>query len=463
MTGHLLDQQGAHDQAIDAYLASAKLAGDHDLTPTMAAIAKLSERAKQAAEAKDLERERALRARADQLLASLAANAETDLSLAFTLGIAYQQAGDPAKAEPLLRRVLAGRASDADAMFQLGKVLAALRRGGEALAQLEQAHATAPDRAEIGLELARTYEAIGRDADAGKLYVKLLDAAAAPSIELRGHAGKFFVRTGQLALAGEQGEKILEADRTHPAGHYLKGEGLLAADKVDAARKEFSEAVSLERDALYLDAQARATERLSEQRNNDIGLQEAALRAYLAASELAPELFNPQLGQGRLYVARREMAKAVVPLLAANKLKANDAEVAFLLGAAYQGLGEKKTAVQWLVRSTQLRPRAETAYRLGQLYADPDINQATLAASAFGSATRLAFDEMKKEGAAQPAWYPDALYYYGRYSLDGSQDEATARRAWEQWLGLKPPPPAGARRSEVEREMATRLRNVRGN
>jgi tetratricopeptide (TPR) repeat protein len=457
--GRLLERQGEHDKAVDAFVAAAKLAGDFDLTPMMAAVGKLGELATQAATAKEVEREAALRARAAQLLGSLVDNAQKDPSLALTLGIAYQQAGDPAKAEPLLRRVLETRASDPDALYQLGKVLRTLARGEEAVEQLKKARAAAPERAEIGLELARTYEALGRDPDADQLYLKLLEAAD-PSIELRAYAGRYFVRTGQMDRAGEQGDRILTADRAHAAGHYLKAEGLLAAGKHDDARKEFTEAVTLERDPLFLDGQGRATEKLSVERNNDLALQDAALRAYMAAIESDPKLFTSLVGQGRLYVVRREMAKAVPPLLAAFKLRANDPEVALLLGAAYQGTGQKKVAVGWLKRSYELRARAETAYRLGQLYQDPDINQPGPAAHAYGNAARLALEEMKKDGTAQPAWYSDALFFHGRLSLDDG-NEAAAKRAWEQWLGLKPPPAPGARRSEVERELATRLRNIR--
>jgi tetratricopeptide (TPR) repeat protein len=355
--------------------------------------------------------------------------------------------------------VLTTRPSDADGLYHLGKVLTALGRGDQALDTLKQAQAAAPDRLEIGLELARTYELLKRDPDAGQLYLKLLSVPQ-PSIELRAYAGRFFVRTGQLDRAGEQGDKILEADKMHPAGHYLKGEGLLAAGKLEEARKELSEAVSGERDPVYLDGQGRATEKLSIARNNDIALQDASLRAYMAATELDPKLVSSLVGLGRVYVARREMGKAVPPLLAAFKLKADDPEVAFLLGVAYAGMGQKPTAVGWLKRSYEQRARAETAYRLGQLYQDPDINQAGAAAGAYGNATRLAFEEMKKEGTAQPAWYPDALFFHGRMSLD-TGDEAAAKRAWEQWLGLKPPPPNNARRKEVERDLATRLRNTR--
>ena len=280
-----------------------------------------------------------------------------------------------------------------------------------------------------------------------------------PTLETRAYAGTYYVRRGKLPEAGTQGEAILLIDKTAPVGHWLRGEGLLAQDQADEARKAFTEAVALERNPRYLDAQGRATERLSAQRNNDIGLQDAALRAYISATDGDKALFTAQIGQGRLYVVRREMTKAIPPLIVATQLRPDSADAAALLGAAYQGAGVKNTAIQWLKQANKLKPASEAYYRLGQLYTDPEINEAGPAADAYSRATQLAFDEMKAKGTSQPGWYADALYATGRLNFDLGNEYA-AKRAWEQWLGLKPPPAPGAKRTEVERALATSLKSV---
>ena len=53
VTGRLRELKGDDQGAIDEYVPGAKLAGDLDLTPTMAAVAKLSSMAKDAIEAKN--------------------------------------------------------------------------------------------------------------------------------------------------------------------------------------------------------------------------------------------------------------------------------------------------------------------------------------------------------------------------------------------------------------------------
>src|SRR5690606_23632222 len=108
--GKLLEAQGKDLEAVDEYTKGAGLAGDLDLTPTMEAVKKLSDLAKKEADAAAATQ---LRARADELLSALAERAREDAQLSATLGIAYLQSGDPAKAEVFLRRAVAMKEDDA--------------------------------------------------------------------------------------------------------------------------------------------------------------------------------------------------------------------------------------------------------------------------------------------------------------------------------------------------------------
>ncbi len=450
LIGRVLEAQGDDAAAVESYLEAAGLAGELDLTPTLAAVARLAALADKATEAKDLPKAAALRARAEQLLASLAGNAEKDPQLALTLGMAYLQAGDAGKAAPWLQRVVEARPKDVDGHYQLAKALSKLGKSEEAIKELQGAIDLDPTRTEIGLELARTYEAASRDPEAGTLYGKLLDASKDPSIELRARAGRFFARTGQLDKAAEQGAKILAIEPTHPAGQYLKAEGLLAADRIDEARKLFAQAVDSDRDPQYLDGQGRAAEAAAI-KQNDSRAQDAALRAYMAAVELDPKLFNSLAGQGRLYVLRNEAAKAVPPLLAAYNLR-HDADVAYNIGRSYKDLLQNAAAIQWLQESIKLRPNADASWALGQLYVD--ANQGRQAAAAITTATELALKDEKATGKLNP-WLAEAYYRLGRVQKDEHND-AAARTAWERYVERNPPP--SAQLDDVRQALATSLK-----
>jgi tetratricopeptide (TPR) repeat protein len=449
VTGRLLEAQGKDDAAVDAYVAGARVAKGKDLAPLMAAVGKLSALTAAAIAAKDTGRAGELRARSEQILGELAGEAERDPRVALALGVAYVQEGNAEKAEPWLRRVVEARPNDAEARFQLGRALLKSGQHAAALEALNAAVGLDPARSDIAVELARAYEALGQDGDAAALYAKLL-AGKDPTLELRARAGRFYARTGALDKAGEQGARIAEADPQNPAGFYLKGEALLAAGKAVDARQAFLRASDLDRDPQYLDALGRAAEALG--RAGDREQQELALRSYVAATESPGAPINAYVGQGRLYAARHEAAKAVPALIAASRQDPKNAEVMFLMGLSYQELQQPAVALQWFEASTKLSPNAEAFWQLGQLYRD--TNQGAPAAAALTSATRLAAEAEKKTGRPI-AWLTDALYLLGRVQLD-LHNEAAARDAWQLYVGRSPQP--SAQLTEVKQMLATSLR-----
>ncbi|HEY0478584.1 MAG TPA: tetratricopeptide repeat protein [Kofleriaceae bacterium] len=449
VTGKLREAEGKDDAAVDAYVAGAAAARELDLEPLLAAVGKLAAMTTAAVAERDAPRATALRARADELLGGFTEQARRDPQLALTLGIGYLQSGNPDKAEPWLRRAAQARPDDAEARFQLGRALLRSGKPQDALEVLDAALRLDAARADIAADLAHTYELLGRDGDAGALYTRLL-AGAEPSLEIRARGGRFFARIGARDKAAEQGKKILAVDPRHPAGLYLKGEGLLAADKPLEAKQQFQRAIEADRDPQYLDALGRAAEALAQ--GGDREAQELALRSYQSAAEAAPGMLNPLVGQGRLYVARHEAAKAVLPLLAASRLDGKNADVMFLIGAAYQEIQQPAMARQWLEDAARLAPSAEAYWRIAQI--DRDANRGPQAVAALSSATRLASETEKRTGKPV-AWLTDALYLEGRVSLD-LHNEAAAREAWVRYVARNPP--ASVQLGEVKQLLATQLR-----
>jgi tetratricopeptide (TPR) repeat protein len=454
LEARLLEAQDKEQDAIDAYLEAAKLAGEQDLTHILTAASKLTELADKYAAANDSARSSELRKKSDELLSALSDNALTDPRLALTLGMAYMQAGDPVKSETWLRKAIELQPKNVDAMYQLAKALSKQGKDAEAIGNLRSAVELDPTRSEIGLELARTYEDAARTEEAGKLYEKLL-AAKEPTIELRARAGRFFARTGQMEKAGEQGVAILKQQEEHPAGLYLKGEGLLLQGKTDAARKVFVQATDADPEPQYLDARGRADEAWATESGNTT-YQDDALRSYAKAVEKDPKIFASWLGQGRLYVLRKEDAKAVTPLTTAWTIK-RSAEVARLLGIATKNLNQQpKVAAEWLEQSLQMEPHPDTAFNLGFLYEDPRTNDAKKAIAAYTKAVALG-EELEKKGEQPPVWLSDALYSLGmlNYTLNNYK---VAKQTWQKWL-LRNPKQDGGRYKEVKNYLNTSLRN----
>jgi len=323
-------------------------------------------------------------------------------------------------------------------------------RTDEAIGDLKQALDKEPTRMDIALELARTYESANRNDDAIAAYSKLL-ALPDVGLELRGYAGRFFVKLGQIAKGAAQGDEIGKVEPFNPVGMYLRGEGLLAGGNIEEAAKLFKRAAEADPDPVFLDGWGRAAEAQAIQ-NNDQRFQDVALRAYTSAHEAAPQMFNPLVGIGRIYLARHEAAKAVQPLLDASKIKADDPDVAFGIGAAYQELQQKAAAIKWFELSVREKPRAEARWRLGQLYYDGQHDRE--ASSNLAAAVKLANDDDKATGK-KPEWLADALYDLGSIYL-ALHNDAGAREAWMQYVALHPK--NAAQLKEVQYKLQTELR-----
>ena len=238
VNGRLLEAQGKDDEAVDAYAEAAKLAGDLDLTPTMAAVTKLAELAR----SRPIREAAGVSRRADQLLSALAERAQEDAQLSTQLGVAYLQAGDASKAEMFLRRAVEMRDEDPEAKLaarQGARRAGSYRRSDRADHRSDQARAKAhglPARARADVS------ARGARRRAITAYDKLLALPDVPLI-VRANAGRFYVRKGLLDRKPEliekgaaQSEPILSVEPENAAGLYLKGEGLILDEEVRRGR-----------------------------------------------------------------------------------------------------------------------------------------------------------------------------------------------------------------------------------
>jgi predicted Zn-dependent protease len=444
LLGNIDDARGSDEDAITAWTDGAKLAGDLDLSPRMAAVTKLGALAKKATDNHDDAKATAYRQRADQLLSALADRAQEDAALARTLGGAYLNGGDPVKAETFLRRAVEMQGTDIDAHLELAKALDKQGRTDDALAELKAAQALDASRSDIALELARTYDDAGRTDEAAAAYAKLLQAKDV-TVQARVRAGRFLARTGHIADAAAQAAPILAAEPDNPAGHYLKGEGDLADGKLDDARRELSVAVEADADPQYLDAQGRAAEASGAR---DPKYYDLALRAYDRALQVAPNMENPNAGTGRIYLARQEWSKAIGPLQAAAKLAPNDGDVMFNVGIASKNLGQPQIAIKWL--NAVPKKNARTWWELGQLYQDANSGST---AGALEQATRLGAEEEK--AGTKVDWLTEAYYRLGEVEYI-AHNAVAARAAYQHYVERGPQ--QGAQLNEARRLLNGELR-----
>jgi tetratricopeptide (TPR) repeat protein len=458
--GQLAEKEGRTDDAIAAYTDGAKLAGELDLTPTMAAVTKLTDLSKKET---DPAKSADYKSRADKLLSALEERAKEDGELSLTLGVAYLQAGDAAKAEENLRRANTLREKDPETKLQLAKSLSAQGKTADAISQLEEALSIDPKRIDVQLELARTYQDSGQDTQAIAEYEKLLADPAVP-IVVRAKAGKYFATKGELEKASKQAEPILKAEPDNAAGLYLKAEGLMRQNKWDEARPVLQKATTIDEfDAQYLDALGRAFEG-SYVASNDSKFIDSARYAYERATKADPKMFHPWLGLGHMLVESSKSEPAIDALRQASALDSSNREVDYWMGLAYfgvrkQGDAQRKAAAVWLEAalkgdsklSDELR--ADGYWRLGQIY--DELNKASNAAAAMEHATHIG-EEIEKQTGKSPPWLTNLYYRLGDiYNLQNNKP--AQKRAWQRFIDRKPP--AGSmEKKTAERALLTELK-----
>jgi tetratricopeptide (TPR) repeat protein len=437
LQGKRLEKDEKPEEALAAYESASKVLGEDDVEPAIATAMLLGRMAKTARGAKDEAKAVAFEARAAERLGRLAAAAEQDPALAITLGVAYLAAGSAKESEGWLRKALAKRPADVEATYQLAEALRLQNKQDEALATLEKAWDLDPKRIDLGVELARGFEAAGRDANAGALYKKLVEIPNV-SIDVRIRAGRFFARTGDMESTRKQAEEILAAEPGNAAGLFLRAEGLLADGQLDEARRMYQQAADTEQEAQYLDGLGRASE-AEATKSGDTARRDEALRAYILASDKDPRMLNPRLGRGRLHLARLEHAKAVEACQEALALAPNEPSIPYCVGMGYAGLKNNAKAVEWLSRAVRARPMADAYYELGTIYIDKGGRESE-AANALTRATELGVKQEREIGTNVP-WLTQAYYLLGDVSgsLSRRREEC---RAYKAFLERRPSDPS---------------------
>ncbi len=408
LDGMRLDADNKADAALTSYEEAGKVLGEDEVEPAIAQAMLLGRMAKAARDANDIAKATGFEGRATERLGKLSAAAEGDPQLAVTLGVAYLAAGSPAESERWLRKAVARRPSDVEANFQLAEALRRQNKHDQALATLVKAFELDPTRIDLGVELARGFEAAGRDAEASALYKRLVDVPTV-TLDVRVRAGRFFARSGDNDAGRKQGEAILGIEAGNAAGLFLRAEGLLADGHADDARRLYQQAVDTEADPQYLDGLGRACEEAAT-KTGDTARRDEALRAYILASDRDPRMLNPRLGRGRLHMARNEHSKALGAFQEALALAPANPDIPYGIGMSFAELGERGKAIEWLNKAVKLKERADAFYRLGDIYFEQD--NASAAAGALTRATKLALDEERDRGVTVP-WLTQAYWLLG--------------------------------------------------
>lgn len=306
---------------------------------------------------------------------------------------AHLRAGRLAEAEAELRRVVGGRAGQAEALELLGIVLSQQGRAYEALEYFDRAIVVRPEAPGARHNRAQALFALGRVAEAraeldavvsaqpdlhaawnllGSVLAAQGDSKAEQAYrralmlrpdhpETHYNLGVFFLDTGRLDEAIACNRKAIALRANFVAAHNNLANALRARGRLEEALTHYGQAVRLE--PRFADGWSNYGVALRE-----AGRVEEAIPALERAVGLAPHAWSAISNLGVAYLARNRFEEAVACQRKALELKPDSAEVLSHLGNALAGTARWEEAEACYRQAIQKAPAyAEAHNNLGTL------------------------------------------------------------------------------------------------
>lgn len=246
------------------------------------------------------------------------------------------------------------------------------------------------------------------------------------------HQAMVFKQQGRVDKAIDALKAALEIRENYAAAHFSLGILYRQQKETELAMKHLERASKLDSKS----AQTLYSLGLAYHQANRL---DDALVVLTKAAGLAPKDDAIHAGLGALLI-RKEPARAIQHLLVAVKIKPDDAEYLHQLGLAYRKANQYEQAEKYLLRSSELKPNADTEFDLGVLYRR--LEKQEKAKAHYEEALRL------NPKLAAAAWdiahiytqlkqYDEAIQAYRTYLKlsKGGKDNAIAQKRIEELKG----------------------------
>ncbi len=256
-------------------------------------------------------------------------NADAIVSLARS----YESAGRPADAEAAYKKAIALRPDSWDGYNQLAGFLYDHRRYDEAVAQYRHAIELTPDNAALYLNLGAVYSDMGDKhyPEAEQMLRKSL--ALEPSYGAYANLGHLYIQQQKFAEAAAATEKAVQLnDKDYTTWFNLAFAYECLKDKEKAGKAQDREMALLEPAALD-----------------------------------TPRDATVQSSLGLLYAKKKLREKAISRIQSSLALSPDDPNVLATVGEAYENLGDRAQALQYIEKSLQ------KGYDLADLKSTPDL------------------------------------------------------------------------------------------
>lgn len=270
-----------------------------------------------------------------------------DFDILYNLGLAYNQGGEKDRAAEVLERAVRVNTNSADALYRLAVVMDELGRDETASALLIRAREAAPDRPELSLLLARECSKQEFWLDASEAYQAYLRAKP-EDWNVRWELALVYGRLRDFENALSQMDRYVAARPKDAKGFYLRGLIAWHLKRSAAAAKDFRHAIELN------PRQAESWSRLGEigRQRNDLG---EAERRFRRALEIDPKEPNALYGLGQVLNARGQYREAASILQKATAGRPDEPAPHYQLSLTYRRSGQESLARAEMQKFQELR------------------------------------------------------------------------------------------------------------
>jgi len=361
--------------------------------------------------------------RYDRAEAAFSRALETDpanIDILHNVGLAALHAGHLDRAQTVFEIAVQQKPDDVESIFNLGRVHAAKGDSETALVLLAQARRLAPNRPDLLLYMARTYETAGFFSGAAEAYEEYLKRQPDDQTARR-ERGFTYCRFGRTKTGLPDLNWYVHEYRDDPIGHFELGLCETLGDTTEAFR-QFDEALRLKPD-FTVARQARGWLLGRE------GRWAEALPDLNSVVEREPKNSMALLQLGRTYLELHQPAKAAEYLRRAQKLAPENRGVLIQLHRALRGLGQYQEAAAVLEEFKTAEPDPTTLKASAQVFEYLGLDP---------TEQRERFRHNLANAIAASPSDPELKVQLGALLLnDGKTEEALA--AFREVLKLSPP------------------------
>ena len=329
--------------------------------------------------------------RAIELLQPGLQQAPEDAQLMLIAGEVYLQSNDLSRATQYFEKAAKADPASTDARTKLGVSRLGMGDVSGALSNLESAVKLASDQGQADMALAMSYLKI-RDHERALKAIEGLEQKQPNNPLTFNLKAAIYLDKNDVNMGRKQLERALELQPTYMAAARNLAELDLADKNPQAARRRFETILVKDRENVQaLLALAEFAPRIGATRTEQIDWLQRARKA-------SPDAIQPQVMLVRLYVASREVKKALEIAQQAHGLHPTNPEVLDILGTAQLAAGEKNQALTTYQRLNELLPKSPMVlYRLARAQA---VNgNGELAASTLNKALALKPDLLEAQVA----------------------------------------------------------------